>query len=186
MQNPLLDIVQRHMGNHLWHAILRLSRTVGGGVVKFQYNDGGRKRAGYKGNAGDCVTRSIAIATGKPYQEVYEEINTLAKSERRGNRKRGRSSARNGVHKPTIRKYLASLGWLWTPTMFIGSGCRVHLTDGELPKGRLIVSVSKHLTAVIDGTIHDTHDPQRSTIIIENGVKRVAGRCVYGYWQGAK
>lgn len=149
--------------------------------MKFQYDDGGRSKAGYKGNAGDCVVRAIAIATGKPYQEVYNEINALAKSERRGKRKRGRSSARNGVHKPTIRKYLTSLGWKWTPTMFIGSGCLVHL-DGELPHGRLIVSVSKHLTAVIDGVIHDTHDPQRHTVIVENGEKRIAGRCVYGYY----
>lgn len=151
--------------------------------MEFQYNDGGRAEAGYKGKAGDCVTRSIAIATGRPYQEVYDEINALAKTERR---KRGKSSARNGVHKATIRKYLASLGWEWTPTMFFGSGCQVHLTDGELPSGRLIVSVSKHITAVIDGIIHDTHDPQRSTIIVEDGIQRVASRCVYGYWQKVK
>lgn len=149
--------------------------------MKFQYDDGGRSAAGYKGTTGDCVTRSIAIATGKPYQQVYNEINALAKKTER--RKRGKSSARNGVHKTTIRKYLESLGWQWTPTMHIGSGCKVHLIDGELPIGRLIVSVSKHITCVIDGVIHDTHDPQRSTIIVEDGIKRIAARCVYGYWQ---
>jgi len=42
------------------------------------------------------------------------------------------------------------------PTMAIGSGCKVHLADGELPPGRLVVSVSKHYTAVTDGVIHDT------------------------------
>jgi hypothetical protein len=150
--------------------------------MNFQYNDGGRKRAGYKGNAEDCVCRAITIATGKPYREVYDALNELAKSERKGKRKKGKSSARNGVYKPTSKKYLASIGWKWTPTMFIGSGCRVHLVDGELPMGRLVVSVTKHLTAVIDGVIHDTYDPQRSTIIVEDGVRRVAGRCVYGYW----
>lgn len=149
--------------------------------MRFRYNDGGRSEAGYKGKAGDCVVRSIAIATCKPYQDVYDEINAFAKKTER--RKHGKSSARNGVHKATIRKYLDSLGWQWTPTMHIGSGCKVHLVDGELPSGRLIVSVSKHITAVIDGVIHDTHNPQRSTIIVENGVKRIAGRCVYGYWQ---
>lgn len=153
--------------------------------MEFQYNDGGRAEAGYKGQAGDCVTRSIAIATGKPYQEVYDALNGLGKLERVGKRKRGKSSARTGIYKQTIRKYLDSIGWKWTPTMQIGSGCKVHLTDGELPAGRLIVSVSKHLTAVVDGVIHDTHDPQRGTIIVEDGVQRVAGRCVYGYWQPA-
>ncbi len=150
--------------------------------MKFQYNDGGRAKAGYKGKAGDCVTRAISIATGKPYQEVYDDINYLAKSERKGKRKRGKSSARNGVHKPTIRKYLASLGWQWTPTMFIGSGCKVHLIENELPSGRLIASISKHITTIIDGVIHDTHDPQRYTLIIENGKQRIGYRCVYGYW----
>ena len=84
---------------------------------------------------------------------------------------RKRSSARNGIHKATIQRYLQSLGFTWTPTMQIGSGCKVHLRAAELPKGRLIVSISKHLTAVINGAIHDTHDCSR------NGT-----RCVYGYW----
>lgn len=69
--------------------------------------------------------------------------------------------------------------------MFVGSGCKVHLTDGELPKGRLIVNVSKHLTAVIDGVIHDTHDPQRyeEKQVGNLQYEVVKGtRCVYGYW----
>jgi hypothetical protein len=136
------------------------------------YNDGGRAAAGYRGDAGDCVTRAIAIATEQPYQLVYDALNTLAKGERRSRRRRSRSSARDGVHKPTYARYLKSVGWKWTPTMQIGSGCKVHLDARELPKGRLIVSVSKHLVAVIDGAIHDTHDPSRE-----------GTRCVYGYWQ---
>jgi hypothetical protein len=124
------------------------------------------------------VCRAIAIATEKPYQEVYDAINNIAVGERRGKRKRGVSSARTGVYKDTTRQYLASLGWKWVPTMQIGQGCKVHLTDGELPNGRLIVKVSKHLTAVIDGVINDTYDPQRATFI--DGQERL--RCVYGYW----
>lgn len=140
--------------------------------MKFQFNDGGRVKAGYKGFAGDCVTRSIAIATGKSYKIVYNDLNTLAKSERRGKSKRGISSARNGVYRTTIKKYLHSLGWEWTPTMHIGSGCNVHLKTSELPEGTLILSLSKHITCVVDGIINDTHDCSR------NGT-----RCVYGYWQ---
>lgn len=139
--------------------------------MQFQFNDGGRKDAGYDGKAGDCVTRSIAIVTGKPYQEVYDEINLIAAYERRGKRKRGISSAKSGVYKNTIMKYMTAYGWKWTPTMFIGSGCKVHLKTEELPKGRILVNVSKHTTAVIDGIVHDTHDCSR------NGT-----RCVYGYY----
>ena len=142
--------------------------------MKFQYNDGGRKEAGYKGTARDCVVRAISIATCRPYQTVYDDINTMASSERTSKRKRRKSSSRNGVHKNTIRKYIENLGWKWTPTMQIGSGCTVHLRNGELPNGRLIVNLSKHLVAVIDGVINDTSDCSR------NG-----SRCVYGYWSPA-
>ncbi len=122
--------------------------------------------------AANPASRAIAIATGRPYQEVYDAINALAKSERRGKRKRGTSSARNGVWKVTYSKYLAQAGWRWVPTMRIGSGCQVHLRAGELPeKGRLVVSLSKHLCAVVDGTILDTSNPSRG-----------GKRCVYGYW----
>lgn len=138
--------------------------------MQWKHDDGGRAAAGFVGNPGDCVTRSIAIISEVPYREIYDAINVESTRERPV-RRRGRSSARNGVKKATIRRYLKSLGYIWTPTMFIGSGCKVHLRANELPSGRLIVSVSKHLTAVINGVIYDTHDPSR------NGI-----RCVYGYW----
>lgn len=154
--------------------------------MPFVHDDGGRAAAGYRGGARDCVARSIAIATGLPYQQVYDGLNEAGKGERRGSRKSGVSSARAGVYKATIHRYLTSLGWQWRPTMRIGSGCTVHLAPGELPDGRLIVSLSKHYTAVVDGTVHDTHDPQRATLVYENGEHiRTAQRCVYGYWSAA-
>lgn len=141
--------------------------------MKHTYNDGGRAAAGYKGAARDCVTRAIAIAAELPYQQVYDAINEASTSELSSKRRRnGKSSARTGVYKPTIRRFMESLGWKWTPTMTIGSGCKVHLRDGELPMGRLVVNVSRHSVAVIDGVIHDTHDCSRG-----------GTRCVYGYWQ---
>jgi hypothetical protein len=42
--------------------------------MKFQYNDGGRQQAGYKGKTGDCVVRAIAIAADLPYQTVYDLV----------------------------------------------------------------------------------------------------------------
>src|SRR5258708_1739013 len=108
----------------------------------FVYDDGGRAQAGFKGETRDCVTRAIAIATTLPYKQVYDAVNEAATRERP--RTKRRSSARSGVQKPTTRKYLASLGWAWVPTMQIGSGCQVHLRADELPPGRLIVLVSRH------------------------------------------
>jgi hypothetical protein len=143
--------------------------------LPFVYDDGGRKAAGYTGAAGDCTTRAIAIATGKPYQEVYDELAALGAKERmsKHRRRRGKSHPRTGVWKPTIKRYLESLGWTFTPTMGIGSGCKVHLAPGELPDGRIIAVVSRHSVAVIDGVMHDTYDPSRD-----------GTRCVYGYWSG--
>lgn len=140
--------------------------------MKFVYNDGGRQKAGYKGATGDCAVRSISIATGRDYKEVYDSINALGKQERTGKRKRGKSNARTGVYKQAVRKYMQSIGWRFVPTMFIGSGCRVHLTEKEIPTGRLVVCVSKHFVAVINNVMYDTHNPDRE-----------GKRCVYGYYK---
>ncbi len=159
---------------------------------RFVYDDGGRAAAGFKGSTGDCTCRAIAIATGKPYQEVYDDLNALGAKERRSKRRRGHGSARTGVYGPTIRRYLASLGWTWHPTMQIGSGTTVHLRAEELPAGRLIVSVSKHMTTMIDGVIRDTHDPRRGAWLVGMPDGRMVAvddkpetRCVYGYWTTA-
>jgi hypothetical protein len=140
--------------------------------MKYIYNDGGRKIAGYKGGASDCVVRAIAIVTEIPYQKIYDDLFELNKKSRCRYNLRGKISPREGATTTiTIRKYLTSLGWKWIPTMAIGSGCKVHLKNEELPKGRIITRLSKHLTAVIDGVINDTHDPSRD-----------GTRCVYGYY----
>jgi hypothetical protein len=138
--------------------------------MDFKFDDGGRAAAGFDGKAGDCVTRSIAIAMGMPYRDVYDGLNLFRDSLRQTKRVRG-SSARNGTSKAVYKKYLERHGWVFVPTMGIGTGCRVHLKDGELPMGRLICRLSKHMVAVIDGVIHDTYDPSRG-----------GTRCVYGFF----
>ena len=129
--------------------------------MKWIYDDGGSSS-----NKRDCVTRAIAIATGIPYAVVAARINHLADEVYFDG-----SDSKHGVSKQLYKDYLRSLGWQFTATMGIGTGCKVHLRDGELPMGRLIVSVSRHLVAVIDGVIHDRVDCSRR-----------GTRCVYGYW----
>lgn len=172
--------------------------------MKFVYNDGGRADAGYKGDAGDCVVRAVAIATEQPYQTVYDALSEGCKTQRLTKRSKATSSARDGVNvrRKWFKDYMESIGWKWTPTMLVGQGCKVHLTDGELPSGRLVVAVSKHYTTVIDGVVHDTHDPQReihSTRPITpdrpilpyefthdgKWAHSIQRRCVYGYWSKA-
>lgn len=156
--------------------------------MDFIFNDGGRAEAGFKGTAGDCVCRAIAIATQKPYKEIYNLINKFAQYENKGTKKRGISSARNGVYKETIKNVMCWLGWKWIPTMAIGKGCTVHLDKAELPNGRIVVNLSKHTTAVIDGVVNDIYDPNDRgyTIVVKNGIQTFNGkapaRCVYGYF----
>ena len=141
------------------------------------YDDGGREAAGHKGAAEDCVTRAIAIACGLGYAEVYDALREAMLREKtrrlrlgRGEKMRSTSPA-DRVPMNLTRAYLDALGWTWTPTMQVGSGCRVHLRADELPAGRLIARCSGHLVAVVDGVIRDTYDPTRG-----------GTRCVYGYW----
>jgi hypothetical protein len=159
------------------------------GRLKWVKDDGGRRTsgiaraAGRKNEVGDCVTRAIAIASGKPYREVHDAL-TLATLRHvyaggdggywsKHDRRRGGVRAfdpdhgcSDGVYGP----YLKSLGW-----KYVSPKGQVRLRADELPRGRLIVSISRHLVAVIDHVIYDTHDC--------GGAGRVR---VKGYWTAPK
>ena len=123
-------------------------------------HDGGRQAAGYKGEAGDCFVRAVAIATGREYREVYDLVNTLG------------GNARTGVMKQVANDVMDYLGWQWTATMQFGKGCTTHLRADELPSGKIVTRLSRHYAAVIDGVLFDNHDSSRD-----------GNRCVYGYWK---
>lgn len=135
--------------------------------MEWIYDDGGRAAAGFKGEAGDCFCRAVAIAAQIPYKQVYDLINEVAKAERT----KYKSSARGGVYRATADKVMARLGWRWVPTMQIGQGCTVHTRADELPTGRLVLNVSQHYISVVDGVARDTYDSTRG-----------GDRCVYGYY----
>ena len=145
-------------------------------MTQFKYNDGGRADSGRKGSTGDCVTRAIAIATGLPYEQVYERLAEGNATQRKTKRSGSKSGIKTASHGITTRRkwfhdYMTELGFEWKATMEIGKGCKVHLKADELPKGKLVVNVSRHFTAVIDGVINDIYDPSRE-----------GTRCVYGYY----
>ena len=146
-------------------------------MIEFNFNDGGREAAGKKGSTGDCVTRAVAIASGLSYLEVYNRLaegNAKQRITKRSNkRKAGVKTASKGisVRRKWYKDYMKELDFEWVPTMLVGSGCKVHLDEDELPKGRLICHVSRHSCAVIDGVLNDTYD-----------CSRMGTRCVYGYW----
>lgn len=139
--------------------------------MRFEYNDGGRADSGRKGLTGDCVCRAIAIASNKPYDSVYAILAAGNATQRKSNK---RQTASHGIstNRKWFKDYMISMGFMWTPTMAIGQGCTIHLRESELPKGKLVVMLSKHCCAVIDGVINDIYDPQRD-----------GSRCVYGYYK---
>lgn len=138
--------------------------------MRYVYNDGGRRAAGFKGTTGDCGVQAVSIVTGIPYAEVYEAMNIAGSFERK-HRGRAKSSARGGIWRKTLNNYLESHGFKLTSVVRIGTGCIMHLRKEELPVGKIICRVSKHYVAVIDGVVHDTHDCTRE-----------GTRCIYGYW----
>jgi hypothetical protein len=149
--------------------------------MKVIITDGGRaSSARCRGQTrGDCVTRSIAIVTGRSYWEVYDRLAQGTGAQRRGKGgKKRAASAANGVNtdRKWFKDYMRELGFTWVPVMGIGTGCTMHMRYNEgyggLPPGKLVVSLSKHYSAVIDGVCYDTHNPCRG-----------GDRCVYGYWR---
>ena len=78
--------------------------------LKLQINDGGRSVAGYKGKAGDCVVRSIAIVSGLTYQKIYDDLYHANKEFRKTSRsklakslKQKNDSPRSGTHRVVVK-----------------------------------------------------------------------------------
>ena len=149
--------------------------------MTYEFDDGGRKAAGWKGQGGDCVTRAVAIASGRPYREVYDRLAEGNATQRRSKRERvaqGRTGRRTALHgiftkRKWFKDYMKELGFEWTATMGIGTGCRVHVRADELPpKGRLVLTLSNHVCAYVDGVLRDTYEDSRD-----------GTRCVYGYYR---
>ena len=134
-------------------------------LMDWIYDDGGRSRY-FKGNARDCVCRSIAIVLGQDYKEIYNHIFAMMGE-----------SPRNGVNTRTakFKRLMESLGFTWVATSGIGSHQAVHLVKGELPEGRLVCSMAGHYTAVVNNQVRDIIDPRTNDLWDY--------RKVYGYWK---
>lgn len=122
-------------------------------------NDGGREAAGFKGSAGDCAARAMAIALQKDYKECYQELAEAHKE------RTGKKTAREGIYKDTMTKVLKGHGWHWHPAPNIRGRKAKHY---DMPKGRVIARMARHYSAIIDGSIHDTWD--------------CSNKMIYGYW----
>ena len=127
-------------------------------MSSFKYNDGGRSKY-FKGRAGDCATRAMAIALCLDYKQCYDE---LAKAH---SAKTGKRSARNGIYRDDFDVVLRRHGWVWhSAPKFDGRKARY----SDMPSSRVIARMSRHFAAVIDGVVHDSWDS--------------TDKMIYGYW----
>ncbi len=96
---------------------------------------------------GDCVVRALAVAEAKSWVEVYDELCKI-----------GREVFEMPNSKPVYEKYLLSRGWVKQKMPKFSNGKRFKVSDlaNDRKSGAMVVSVSKHLVAVVDGCIHDT------------------------------
>lgn len=150
-------------------------------------DDGGRSAAGFKGYAGDCGVRAIAIVLDRraEYGNIYDRLAAMhydycmakAKHAHAHNKdvwlRRAKRSARNGLYPETIETFLREHGdWRYVNlTKFGESPARM----SDLPTNvRIIIRFRKHFAAMLDGALHDTYD--------SSAVGMQDDRAVFGYW----
>jgi hypothetical protein len=136
------------------------------------HSDGGRAAAGYKGDAPDCVTRAIALATGKPYKEVYDSINELVRRASGGTLRK--AGAARGVPSYLVGRYMAEVGWEYVP---LRDATYAH--PALLQPGVIVVDAPRHLACVVDGVLYDTFDSAHSPV-------RRKARKIQGYYRPKK
>ena len=123
----------------------------------------------------DCVVRAIAIATGLPYLEVTQKLWAIMEPDA----KRGRIKKKRGRHAHDVCKKDSRHGVLRRhyATLLKELGWDFHTTSGgwlELPMNeRVIVSMPRHLAALVHGELRDTWDCAQK------------GRPYLGYWYKA-
>lgn len=127
--------------------------------MSYIFNDGGRSKY-FKGIAGDCAVRAMAIALELDYKDCYREL-AEANSKGRGKKK----SARDGIYKEDFDIVLRSHGWYWVSAPKFKGRKAYHY---DMPDGTVIARMARHYAAVIDGTIVDSWDS--------------TAKMIYGYW----
>lgn len=110
--------------------------------MQYQYNDGGRSAVFNTPGNNDCVTRAIAILTGRPYMEIWGGIIATGTVKKNGSVL---------TFNPKFQEYAQSLGLTWVPITN-------HLKDIRFPK-RAAAQLNGHMVAIIDGVMHDTYNP---------------------------
>lgn len=98
----------------------------------------------------DCTVRAISLVTEKSWDQVFEELSDFAQKE-----------AITFSEIEFINEYLSNLYPRWCQDEKINT--LEDFLDMKL-KGRYLVTMSGHITCVIDGICYDTFDPSNRYI----------------------
>jgi hypothetical protein len=150
-------------------------------------DDGGRKAAGFDGVTDrDCVTRAIAIGTGLPYEKVHDMVNEAAWELGQ----KADDPAETGADGRVAPKILVrGRGWRHFD---LSRSARLTLEDLRPPLSEHSVLVVEteldltvkeaalwgtyHLTAVVNGEVHDLPSMGAAGYARTDRVKNVFGR----------
>ena len=126
-------------------------------MIGYEYNDGGRAAAGYRGSDDDCVIRAIAIHMGAT-ADAYKTIRAAMLQEcKNAGIARGIGTKRGEGRKQrrAIEALYARYGFR---KVALGRGARPTWTEAYEQYGNCIVSTTKHVAAIQNGAVRDTFD----------------------------
>ena len=136
-------------------------------IIGYEYDDGGREAAGYRGKDGDAVVRAIAILTGAPYEQVLTDV--AIKIQEYGYRRNGNittpkteAQRKRRAHNQVKEDY-----GLVKVDKTRGEDYLTY-TEAYERHGNCIVS-TRHLDAVaiVDGKVRDIFDGRTYTTMVE-------------------
>lgn len=128
--------------------------------MNYEYNDGGRKAAGFEGGVADCVTRALSIISGKPYSVVRTGVLSLAPDADR---------AGVNVFCPQFSEHMVRhFGATFIPV-------RYAIPVREFPRGEFIALTQNHVTAISDCKVLDVFDC-RDELVRGYWVSNLGGR----------
>ena len=111
--------------------------------MKFYETNNGRICKSFKG---DCVIRSISLATDQSYEQTFTELMEL-----------GLEMGAYPNHDKVWVKYLESKGFVKNKPPRV-NGKMIKLRDWDGAPDVAVVRNSGHLTAIVDGIVHDDWD----------------------------
>jgi hypothetical protein len=125
---------------------------------KFERTDMGRSMSRRPRQSNDCTVRALATVKGMAYDDAYDLLAT---------------EGRKCAHGFKMPEWLNSQPWARKiPFQAVKGQRRMNPSTFcvTYPKGRYICRVAKHVFAITDGVVHDTH-PERPD------------RCIYTAWE---